>query len=150
MWLDKLIDKKCRTIKIINSQTKNFNLNDQVQIILIAPPILNETFKKLKIVQRIHIQAAPNSLTVPNKSGETAQSHLDRGAKRVAEQRAQTKLEDEKLAQEENERETKCEERDAKRDQDEEFRQKLADEAEAEGVEGKNVLAVLQSFHGNQ
>ena len=52
-------------------------------------------------------------------------------------------MEDEKLAQEENERETKCEERDAKRNQDEEFRQKLADEAEAEGVEGKNVLAVL-------
>ena len=46
-------------------------------------------------------------------------------------------MEDEKLAREENEKEKKCEERDAKRDKDEEFRQKLADEAEAEGIEGK-------------
>merc|ERR1711862_540060 len=73
----------------------------------------------------------PNSLTVENKNGETAQSFLDKGAHRQAERNQETKREAERLAKAEDEKERKCEEK----DKEAEFREKLRSDAEAENEE---------------
>lgn len=75
-------------------------------------------------------------MTVVNKNGETAQAFLDKGAKRQAEQKAAMKAENERMKAEEEAHEKKCEARDAKKDKDAEFIEKMAYEAAAEGVEG--------------
>ena len=75
-------------------------------------------------------------MTVVNKNGETAQQFLDKGAKRQAEQKAAMKAENERMRAEEEAQEKRCEARDAKKDKDAEFLEKMAHEAAAEGLEG--------------
>ena len=44
-----------------------------------------ENYGDYKLVMTPLVRAAPESLTVANTSGETAQGYLDKGAKRIAE-----------------------------------------------------------------
>ena len=80
-----------------------------------------ENYGDYKLVMTPLVRAAPESLTVTNTSGETAQGYLDKGAKRIAEAKAELKKEQDEMAKAEEAKERELDEKDAKRDADEGF-----------------------------
>jgi len=94
-----------------------------------------ENYCNFKLVMTPLIRACPGILEIENNNGETPQSYLDKGAKRSAELHEENRLKSEKMKQEEDEREAKLDGIDEKRSAEEAFREKLLDEAAAEGLE---------------
>ena len=74
-----------------------------------------ENYENFKLVMTPLIKAFPNCLEIENKNGETPQFFLDKGAKRVNEQRQEQKLKNERLSKLEDENDRLAELRDLKR-----------------------------------